>query len=435
MAGMNIQLPPTQSYRSSTLPQRFWSPLELALSRAEHSRECTDYSDNIYLHSGVGRVLQASDSGREWVQFFNACHDQSVSVSNFFAALKSDRRLTLLQEIDLDIRQQANELAGSHRDPFAGHPELDSFEIYASDGHSHGASAHEERRGDKKWAVTHVFSLNLRTHAMGQLTLTQPVEGKKKEHEIKAIKRSGGRDLRLGAPPKTKVIHVYDPAIVDYTAWNRWKQAFGVYIVTREKSNSSLTVLELLDWDRNDLRNAGVLSDERVKPDNSVAMRRVRYCDPATGEEYSFLTNAMTLPPGLIVFLYRKRWDVEKVFDEFKNKLGQKQAWAKSNTAKIQQALFMVINHNLMEMLEHILETEEGITDEKVQRKQAKRQAMVIKKVQAAGRKINPMLLKFQKATQRSLQFIRWLRTELTRNSSWQYAVEKLRPLMLEYLT
>ncbi len=105
--GVKTQLPSTVPYRSFTLSQRFLTPLELALSRADHSRECTDYSDNTYLHSGVvGRVLEASRSGREWVQRFNACHDQTVSVNNFFAALKSDRRLSLLRENDLDIRQQ-----------------------------------------------------------------------------------------------------------------------------------------------------------------------------------------------------------------------------------------------------------------------------------------------------------------------------------------
>jgi hypothetical protein len=435
MVGMNNQLPPIQSDRSFTLSQRFWAPLELAFSRAGHSRECTDYGDNTYLHSGVGRVLQASHSGREWVQFFNACHDESVTVNNFFAALRSDRRLKLLQEIDHDIRQQANELAGSYRDPFVDHPELDGFEIYASDGHSHGASAHEERRGGKKRAVTHLFSLNLRTHTMAHLTMTQPAEGKKKEHEITAIKRSNGRVLRLGAPKKTKVIHVYDPAIIDYHAWQRWKQGSGVYIITREKKNSRLMTIGLNEWDWDDPRNAGILSDETVGPSNGFAMRRVRYRDPATGNEYSFLTNESTLPPGVIAFLYKKRWDVEKVYDEFKNKMYQKQAWGKTDIAKIQQALFMVITHNLIEMLEHVLETEEGITDKKVQDKQGKRWAKIINTVQAAGLEINPMLLNIQKATQRSLQFIRWLRTELTMNSSWEYAVEELRPLMLKYLT
>ena len=35
-------------------------------------------------------------------------------------------------------------------------------------------------------------------------------------------------------------------------------------------------------------------------------------------------------PPGLIVFLYRRRWDLEKVYDQFKNKLNEKKSWASS---------------------------------------------------------------------------------------------------------
>ena len=42
----------------------------------------------------------------------------------------------------------------------------------------------------------------------------------------------------------------------------------------------------------------------------------------------------MTLPPGLLAFIYKKRWDIEKVFDQFKNKLMENKAWEKSGNAK-----------------------------------------------------------------------------------------------------
>ncbi len=421
----------TEQY--NTLPDRFWEPLDLALGRAEQTRYCTDYSDLCYLHSGVGRIIQASLSGREWVQFLEAHHGQQVSVSNFFAALNSERRLKLLQEIDQDIRQQAIDLIGSHYDLFIKHPELKFFDVYASDGHCHGASAHETPLGGKKRAITHLFSLNLQTRTMSHLTITKPAKGKKKEHEITAIKRSNGQVLRMGAAKKTKVIHAYDPAIIDYHAWHCWKQAYGIYIITREKSNSKLITIGLRDWDRDDSRNIGVLSDEFVESSSGTSMRRVRYLDPVTGKEYVYLTTEMTLPPGLIACIYKKRWDIEKVFDEIKNKLGQKQAWGKSETCKIQQALFITIAHNLMAILEFILETEDGIVDEKVQRKQADRQGKEIQKANEAGRKMNPLMGITHKATQRSLQFIRWLRYELYMNTPWQLAVRKLRPLMMEY--
>lgn len=424
----------TETNKQETLRNQFFAPLEVALSRAENTRTCNSYSDQTYVHSGVGRVIEASKSGREWIQFFCTVACVYISVANFFAALRSKRRLRLLEEVDADVRQQADQQICEHGDPFSNYPELEPFEIYASDGHSHGASAHEEEIYGKKRAVNHIFSLNLRTHTLAHLTVTQPAEGKKKEHEIKAIKRIGGRALRLDAPKGTKVIHVYDPAIIDYREWYKWKQGHGVYIITREKSNSKLLTLDLRSWDKNDPRNAGVISDELVGPFNGHSMRRVRYTDPVSGQSYSFLTTEMTLAPGLIAFIYKLRWDIEKAFDEVENKLAQKKAWGKQNTTKTQQALFITLAHNLLLMLEKKLEVEEGITDEKVRRKQVKRLAMDIQKARRAGRIPNCLVENVTRATQRSLQFIRWLRTGLTLNTSWEKAVEQVRPLMLHYL-
>ena len=425
----------TETKKQETLRNQFFAPLEVALSRAENTRTCNNYSDQTYVHSGVGRVIEASKSGREWIQFFCTVACVYISVANFFAALRSKRRLRLLEEVDADVRQQADQQICEHGDPFFNYPELKPFEVYASDGHSHGASAHEEEIYGKKRAVNHIFSLNLRTHTLAHLTVTQPVEGKKKEHEIKAIKRIGGHSLRLDAPKGTKVIHVYDPAIIDYREWHKWKQGHGVYIITREKSNSKLLTLDLRSWDKNDPRNAGVISDELVRSSNGHSMRRVRYTDPVSGQSYSFLTTEMTLPPGLIAFIYKLRWDIEKVFDEVENKLAQKKAWGKQNTTKTQQALFITLAHNLLLMLEKKLEVKEGITDEKVRRKQAKRLAMDIQKARRAGRIPNCLVENVTRATQRSLQFIRWLRTGLTLNTSWEKAVEQVRPLMLHYLS
>ena len=117
----------------------------------------------------------------------------------------------------------------------------------------------------------------------------------------------------------------------------------------------------------------------------------------------------MTLPPGLIAFIYKLRWDVEKVYDEFKNKLEQKKAWGKHDRSKTQQAHFITLAHNLLLMLENTLKAEEGIVDLKVQAKQTKRLAEDIEKTVQAGRSPNILVQNLSRATQRSLQFIRWL--------------------------
>jgi len=88
-----------------------------------------------------------------------------------------------------------------------------------------------------------------------------------------------------------------------------------------------------------------------------------RFC--GRGKKYRFLTNEMTLPPGIIAFLYKLRWDIEKMFDQSKNKFHEKKAWAKSKNSKKQQAHFITIAHNLCILLERILQDEEGIVDQK----------------------------------------------------------------------
>ncbi len=416
------------------LRSQFYRPLETALERASSKRDCISYSDSMFLCAGVGRVIDAAKSGRAWVQHILMLGTITVSVRNFFSALNSKRRLYLLTEIDQDVREQVNQIRQKHGDPFDDIPELIGFELYASDGHSHGASAHEDKIFEKKRAVNHIFSLNLCSHALSHFALTEPAKDKKKEHEMAAIKRQGGPALRYGAPKGTKVIHAYDPAIVDYREWYKWKQGSGVYIITREKSNSAFTILSTRQWDKADKRNAGITSDEIVETTSGVTIRRIGYTDPVSGTAYSFITTEMTLPPGIIAFIYKIRWNIEKVFDELKNTFCQQKAWGKSSTIKCQQAIFMALSHNLLVLLEHCLEVEEGVVDEKVRKKHARHIASGSAQARSESRLPNELVQKFSRVTKRSLQFIRWLQLGLITNPPWDVAVEQLRPFMIKYL-
>jgi IS4 transposase len=67
------------------------------------------------------------------------------------------------------------------------------------------------------------------------------------------------------------------------------------------------------------------------------------------------ITHEMDLPPGVIVELYRRRWEAEKVFDQIKNKLGEKKAWATSLVAKEAQAQLVAITHNLLLLYEQTI--------------------------------------------------------------------------------
>jgi hypothetical protein len=135
----------------------------------------------------------------------------------------------------------------------------------------------------------------------------------------------GAGVMRMSEPVGTKVIHVYDPAVTDCREWVCWKTK-GVYVISREKKNSAAEVLGNNPWDQDDPQNIGVLLDQLAGPCAGNLLRRVTYRDPATGTEYTYLTNLLTLPPGLIAYLYKSRWDVEKVFNEKKNKLMEKKS-------------------------------------------------------------------------------------------------------------
>jgi hypothetical protein len=415
-----------------TVRLRFFAPLESALKAASADRRCPQFSDWEYLVSGVGRVIEAVQSGRDWVQSVRMWLDLNLSVGTFFQSLRSERRLALVEEVDRLVRSQLDGRCTPALDPLAEHLELDGFAVYASDGHYEEAGTHSRPVDGVVPQTGYFYSLNLRSHSMALLDIARPVH--KKEHDMHVLKRLTTAQLRLGAPTGVKVLHVYDCAGIDYAQWLRWK-AKGLYIISREKANSTADVLGLRSWDRDDPRNLGVLADELVGVFCGALLRRVHYRDPATGNDFSFMTSEMTLPPGLIAFLYKLRWDIEKFFDEKKNKLQETKTWATTLVARCQQAHFICLAHNLMVILERDIEANEGIKDQKLIDKRQKRLDELREQIRCSGRLPNTMVLKCARLAERSLQFIRWLRYCLRTPTSWRAGLDSLRPLMSAYLT
>ena len=417
----------------STVSKEFYNPMLRALESAKEKRECPEFTDEHFLKVGVGRCLNTVCSGRDWIQKAMSIFKLPVTVDRFFTSLKSSRRLGFLRNVADSVRSESDDTAPSSDDPFAAHAELDGFAIYAADGHFHGSSAHEEAIDGKRRVVGHILSMNLRTQSMIHLDVARPKL--KREHEITALKRLEANALRMGEPTGRKVILAYDPAIYDFNQWQKWKQSKGIYIITRMKENTQLLICCDREFDREDPRNAGIISDQVGGTNSGHMLRKIVYVEPATGTKFVFLTNEMTLPPGLIAFIYKKRWDIEKVFDQFKNKLMEDKAWAKSPNSKCAQAQFMTLTHNLTLLLERKIESEEGISDTKIEKKRQKRIKEDRQKIQEAGRKENPLVTQSYKAVQRSFQFLRWLRDSILIDTSWRPAIEALRPLMRAYLS
>lgn len=412
---------------NDTVGQRFFEPVDRFLRSANTSRDCPDFTDQHFLYSGIRRVISNTESGRAWVQHWRSVTQTTLGVVNFFASLKSPRRLALVRELDEFVRADVDALRQT-TDPFLIHKELADFALYAADGHFHEASVHDKRDEDgQKPLVEHFFALNMRTHTLRHLDVARPE--KKREHDLTALRRFGQQTLRMGEKAGRKVVFVYDRAIVDFVQWIEWKKKSGIYVISREKENMKLQVVGVLDWDRSDPRNAGVIADEYVGTFSGVMIRRVQYVDPVTGKTFAFLTSEFTIPPGLIALLYRHRWDIEKIFDEIKNKFFERKAWAANDNAKCQHALFCCLAHNLLLLMEFRLDKENGITETKLEQKRQRRKEILMA---ANPHMIIPLTI--NRITQRSLQFIRWLRYALDFHVPWNDALTSLQPIMKAYL-
>ena len=163
-----------------------------------------------------------------------------------------------------------------------------------------------------------------------------------------------------------------------------------------------------LSFEKTDAENSGVLSDQYIAA--GEAIRMITYYDLETDVTYEFITNLHhSVPPGAIVQLYRMRWDIEKVFDDFKNKLDETKAWSKSLTGKRMQAQFIVLAYNLLLRIRDHIEEVEGLEEETIIKKSEQRWDQTKKVYAGAEKSIPTWLEKLRRITQVSVKFIRWV--------------------------
>jgi hypothetical protein len=405
-----------------TVNAAFFQPIAGLARRSSHARACPDFSDDDYLQCGLLRVLESSTSGRAFLQEHGARLDNSPSPANYFATLHSPRRGAVVADVNNDLRILANQTLP---DRIAGMAELATYEVFAVDGHWHKAASHDPRHNGVKMAVGHFYSLNLRTHTLRQLAVGEGAH----EHDLSVLKRLTPRGLRQEVPKGRRTLLIYDRAGIDFGYWKRCRHECAIYFLSRTKSNTVLSWEERRPWDASDPRNRGVQEDMWVKTRDGHNLRLICYVDPVAGKAYEFLTNEPDLPPGVLAELYRRRWDVEKVFDELKNKLGEKQAWATSVEAKQTQAHFLTITHNLLLLYEQSLEVRHEVqnqAEDQRRRERKKEQQQIARK---NGQPLSTLVARALSATQRSVKFIRWLRDALRYQLAETTAVLRLKQL------
>jgi Transposase DDE domain len=418
----------------------FLKPLSRFLDHSRNRRNCPALPDELWLEAGVRRCLGLFQSGRDFLQDLADRHDTDILRTTFFESLKSERRLALLTEI---LAQMQVHMRHTQPDPFVEFKCLADFDLYAGDGHFIAAASHDKAKPRKspkmdkssgrtatftatKYATGHLYTLCLRTHCMTQLTVSDQVE-RDKEHDMRALKRQDIVKLRQGAAKGRKVLYIWDRAGIDFRQWSKWKEN-GIYFLSRAKENMKSQVLGTYQFDRSDPINQGVISDEIVSTSMGVSVRRVIYQDPETHLIYTYITNLpASIPPGIIAMLYKSRWDIEKVFDEFKNKLGEIKSWASTPNAKTCQARLLCLTHNLLTLMEERIFKEEGIRNEAEAKRKSETLLKRDQESKAQGKDGLTVLQKaIQRLTQRTVKLIRWLKNHFDTSRTWREALARL---------
>jgi hypothetical protein len=398
----------------------FFQPLTGLVATSPHTYPCPEFSDEDWVRLGIQRVLERVESGRAFLQEHGPRFDYVPTRANYFVAQRSARRRDLARDVNQRLLA-----AATLPDRLAHLPELEHYQCFALDGHWHQAATHDPRHDGVKLAVGHFYSLDLRGHQLRHLAVGEGLH----EHDMSVLKRLKPAGLRQAVPKGRRVLIVYDKAGIDFDFWKRCRQECAVYFISRVKEGMVSDWIESRVLDRCDPRNRGVSEDRVVVTREGHRLRIIHYTDPASGHAFEFLTNEMAVPAGVIAELYRRRWDIEKVFDELKNKLGEKKAWGTSLEAKGAQGQLVALTHNLLLLYEARLERAHGVRNTAEDDRRQERNREAERTARRAGRARSPLLGHAARATQRSVKFIRWLRQALRENLAEAGAVTRLAQL------
>lgn len=150
-----------------------------------------------------------------------------------------------------------------------------------------------------------------------------------KVHEVNI-----GRTLTF---PKESIV-VFDRGYTDY-GWYYSLHTKGIIFVTRLKRNVKFKVLAR----RQVSKKQGLTSDQTISITGQkakacpMALRRIGFRDPETGQHYFFLTNNFKLAASTIARIYKARWDIELFFKWIKQNLKIKSFVGTSKNAVMTQ--------------------------------------------------------------------------------------------------
>lgn len=224
-----------------------------------------------------------------------------------------------------------------------------------------------------------------------------------------------------------------DRAYVDGRYWDQKKTKLGQTMITRMKANLKYEILEENRIDQANDVNQGVLRDHLIHLNSAEQTWRLIVFTTRRGKRVEFLTNELKLEPGVIAFLYSRRWEEEKCFDTWKNDFSQAKAWGKSVVSIENQTLLAIITSLLIALHLHFTFDGEPLLDQKSLEKQANRQKKSVLESDGTDRpKWTEKLYRYTSKTSR--QVLRFFQNCLDKSASPELYQRQLRPMFLAYL-
>lgn len=415
----------------NTVLSNFFEPVLKALSKVRHhfNKNGSLPMDTYALISCL-RHLQGQKSMRELIQqLFHLANEEQAPVAraSYSDAINSESRAIVVKKAVSELVEQTKSILPDRLAKIEG---IGSRAIYAVDGTYQKESAHYQRQTPKDGGTD-----NHKGHMMltgYDIRLGLPIGVRietSNRHELLVLKE----ELKSedGCFKKLRnSIFVVDRAFVDMPFWDEQQNRSKINVITRSKVNLTIEKKTAIAIDDTKI-NEGVIADENVKLKASTEpWRRITYIAP-NGNEYIFLTNDFTLEPGIVAFLYMRRWDEEKCFDTWKNDFASSKAWAKSVHGIHQQALFAIMTTVLTVLFSNHYQAVLNVEDEKCFSKQVQ----LSEHLESEASQRRPWYQDVYRAISKiSRQVIRFLKICFLNKSSPDFYEKNLKPLFLSYL-
>jgi hypothetical protein len=304
--------------------------------------------------------------------------------------------------------------------------------VRAIDGTYQKESAHYRRRTTKEGGTDNAKGHALLSFYNLRLGIPEDAYVETRSHHEQLLLRDYDRDASA-LTRQRHTLWLVDRAFIDGRFWDQKKAQLGQTMITRMKSSLNYTVRQQRSVDTDNPVNRGIISDRQIQLDSAEHPWRLIHFVSRRGRAVEFLTNELELEPGVIAFLYSRRWEEEKCFDTWKNDFSQAKAWGKSRVAIDNQVLLAIATSILIAIHLHQIFDNKPPHDEKALRKQDKRQVAGYRDNDGTDRPdwTTPL---YRFTTKLSRQVLRFFQNCFDKIASPDLYQRQLRPMFEAYL-